>query len=126
VFCLFVCLFGCLLYFFVCLFFICLLVLNLFSLFRMLCPNIIFVFFSPSFYFFFPTIQGDESMWRKASILADATMEIVKSEVTGQALIDEVCACSWAEKDLVSFLNILPPNNKGLSERERMDRLQAV
>ncbi len=28
-------------------------------------------------------------MWRKASIQADAIMEIIKSDVTGQALIDE-------------------------------------
>ncbi len=33
--------------------------------------------------------MGDESMWRKATILADATLEICKSDVTGQALIDE-------------------------------------
>jgi citronellol/citronellal dehydrogenase len=33
--------------------------------------------------------MGDESVWRKASIIADATREICLSDVTGQTLIDE-------------------------------------
>ena len=34
--------------------------------------------------------MGNESMWRKPSIIADATLEICLNEnVTGQALIDE-------------------------------------
>ena len=34
--------------------------------------------------------MGSEDMWRKASILADATLEIVKSNVTGQ-VIGQIC-----------------------------------
>ena len=33
--------------------------------------------------------MGSESMWRKASIIADATLAICNSDVSGEALIDE-------------------------------------
>ncbi|MFN8673338.1 MAG: SDR family oxidoreductase [Candidatus Sericytochromatia bacterium] len=49
---------------------------------------------------------GDASMWRKASILADATLAIIKQEppsLTGQALIDETFLRSLGVTDFEQY-----------------------
>ena len=56
---------------------------------------------------------GDPSMWRKADILADATVAIIKKEppsLTGQALIDEDFFRSEGITDLDKY-NCVPGSN---------------
>lgn len=64
--------------------------------------------------------MGNESMWRKASILSDAAVEIIKagSEVSGQALIDEDFLRSRGVSDFKKYRcdpNVEPPRISALS-----------
>lgn len=60
--------------------------------------------------------MGSEDMWRKASILADATLEIVKSNVTGQV-------CDWVVGAFGVVHCSSGADRRRLSSTEGMDRL---